>query len=161
MARARFVETLRLLAAADVEFIVVGMTAGVLQGVPLTTVDLDVLHRRTPENVVRLLTVLSRLGAVYRYDPRRIAPTESHLIGPGHQLLETANGDLDCLGSIDDGKSYDELIASTVPIKLSGDLTIRVLDLATLIEFKKRAGRPKDLAAVPHLEATLRESRKH
>ena len=79
---------------------------------------------------------------------------------PGHQLLETANGDLDCLGSIDDGKSYDELIASTVPIKLSGDLTIRVLDLATLIEIKKRAGRPKDLAALPHLEATLRESRK-
>lgn len=161
MARARFAETLRLLAAADVEFIVVGMTAGILQGVPLTTVDLDVLHRRTPENVARLLAVLNRLGAVYRYDPRRIAPTESHLIGPGHQLLETTNGDLDCLGSVDDGKSYDELVASTVPIKLSGDLTIRALDLATLIELKRRAGRPKDLAAIPHLEATLNESRKH
>jgi hypothetical protein len=34
---------------------------------------------------------------------------------------------------------------------------IRVLDLATLIEVKRRAGRPKDLAVLPVLEATLEE----
>jgi len=39
MARVRFVETLKLLAHNDVEFIVVGMTSAVLQGVPLTTLD--------------------------------------------------------------------------------------------------------------------------
>jgi hypothetical protein len=160
MARARFVETLRLLAAADVEFIVVGMTAGVLQGAPVTTLDLDVLHRRTPENVARLLKALRELRAVYRGDPRRLSPTESHLAGPGHQLLETVNGDLDCLGSIGDGQSYEELLGSTVDIVLSGGLHIRVLDLPTLIELKTRAGRPKDLAAIPHLEATLKEQQK-
>jgi hypothetical protein len=51
MPGARFAEILRLLVANDVEFIVVGMTAGILQGVPVTTVDLDVVRRRTPENV--------------------------------------------------------------------------------------------------------------
>ena len=50
MARARFAEILRLLAAADVEFVVVGMTAGILHGAPVTTVDVDVVHRRSPEN---------------------------------------------------------------------------------------------------------------
>jgi hypothetical protein len=34
---------------------------------------------------------------------------------------------------------------------------IRVLDLPALIEVKRRAGRPKDLALLPVLEATLDE----
>jgi uridylate kinase len=89
MPRARFAEILRLLAANDVEFVVVGMTAGILHGAPVTTVDLDVVHRRSRENVERLLRVLAELDAVYRHDPRRLRPRESHLVGPGHQLLTT------------------------------------------------------------------------
>jgi len=160
MARARFVETLRVLVNADVEFIVVGMTAGVLQGAPVTTLDVDVVHRRTPENVARLLKALDELRAVYRGDPQQLSPTEFHLAGPGHQLLETVNGDLDCLGSIGEGKSYEQLLESCVDIELSGGLRVRVLDLRTLIELKKQAARPKDLAALPHLEATLKEIEK-
>ena len=87
MKSARFAETLRVLAQHQVEFIVVGMAAGVLQGVPLTTLDVDIVHRRTRENVGRLLAALTALHAVDRGDPRNLAPSESHLIGPGHQLL--------------------------------------------------------------------------
>jgi len=32
-----------------------------------------------------------------------------------------------------------------------------VLELATLLEVKRRAGRPKDLAVLPFLEATIDE----
>jgi len=39
MPRARFAEILRLLAENEVEFIVVGMAAGILHGAPVTTVD--------------------------------------------------------------------------------------------------------------------------
>ena len=60
MKTARFAEILRLLAVNDVEFIVVGMTAGVLQGVPVTTLDLDIVHRRSPDNVARLLRAVLR-----------------------------------------------------------------------------------------------------
>ena len=67
MASARYVDTLRLLAEAGVEFVVVGMAAGILQGVPATTLDLDIVHRRTPANVERLLAVLKRLTAVARH----------------------------------------------------------------------------------------------
>jgi hypothetical protein len=157
MPPARFAEILRLLAAHDVEFVVVGMTAGILHGAPVTTVDLDVVHRRTRENVVRLLEVLAELDAVYRHDPRRLRPGESHLIGPGHQLLATTHGDLDCLGTIDQDRGYEDLLGQTVELSLAGGLAIRVLSLPALIEAKERAGRPKDLAALPVLKATLDE----
>jgi hypothetical protein len=50
MKSARFGETLRVLARHNVEFIVVGMAAGILQGVPLMTLDVDIVHRRTAES---------------------------------------------------------------------------------------------------------------
>jgi hypothetical protein len=160
MKSARFVETLRALVRHDVEFVVVGMAAGVLRGAPLTTLDVDVVHRRSAANVSRLLSALSVLEAVYRGDPRKLSPSASHLLGPGHQLLTTLNGDLDCLGAIDDGKSYDELVASSSELDIGDGMSVRVLNLDELIEIKRRAGRPKDLAAIPYLEATLDELRK-
>jgi hypothetical protein len=81
-------------------------------------------------------------------------------MGPGHQLLETSLGDLDCLGSIDGDKTYEDILDSTVRMDLGQGLSIRVLSLPTLIEIKRRAGRPKDLAALPVLEATLDELRR-
>lgn len=118
------------------------------------------MHRRSPENVARLLRVLAELDAVYRHDPRRLRPVESHLIGPGHLLLTTTLGDLDCLGTIDQGRGYEHLLELTVELKLAGGLTIRVLTLPALIEAKERAGRPKDTAALPLLRATLEEVRR-
>jgi hypothetical protein len=50
---ARFVEILRRLVAHDVEFVVVGMTAGVLQGAPLTTLDLAGAFLRLEMNMGR------------------------------------------------------------------------------------------------------------
>jgi len=157
MSRAQFAEILRLFAANDVEFVVVGMTAGILHGAPVTTIDLDVVHRRSPQNVARLLRVLGELDAVYRHDPRQLRPEESHLSGPGHQLLVTRFGDLDCLGTIDEGRGYEELMPHTVEMRLSGGAAVRVLSLPALIEAKERAGRAKDLAALPVLRATLDE----
>ena len=160
MKSARFADILRLLAEREVEFIVVGMTAGVLEGAPVTTLDVDIVHRRTAENVARLLRALEKLHAVYRHDPRRLAPTAPNLSSPGHQLLATDWGDLDCLGTIDDGKGYDDLLSSTRQMALSEGLAIHVLSLEALIEIKRRMGRPKDLATIPLLEATLDERKK-
>ncbi|HEX3853436.1 MAG TPA: hypothetical protein VHW01_20870 [Polyangiaceae bacterium] len=46
MKSARFGETLRVLAQHQVEFIVVGMAARILQGVPVATLDVDIVHHR-------------------------------------------------------------------------------------------------------------------
>jgi hypothetical protein len=75
----------------------------------------------------------------------------------GTSFSSRHSGDLDCLGTIDNGKTYEDLIDKTVRMNLGGDRTIDVLELRTLIEVTKRAGRPKDLAAIPVLEATLDE----
>lgn len=157
MKSARFASILQLLAENEVELIIVGMLAGVLQGAPLTTGDVDILHRRTPDNVKRLLRALREIDAVYRHDPRRLPPNESHLMGSGHQLLESKFGDIDCLGTIDDGKCFEDFIQCAVPMSIGGGGTLLVLDLDTLIDVKRRAGRPKDIAALPVLEATRDE----
>lgn len=158
MKRAGFAEILARLVEHEVEFVVVGMTAGVLQGAPLTTLDLDIVHRRSPANVDRLLIALGELDAVYRHDKRGLRPTASHLVSDGHQLLRTVHGDLDCLGTIDDGRGYDELLPMTIEMALADGKATRVLSLSALIDAKERAGRPKDLAALPVLRATLDET---
>lgn len=160
MDRARYADVLRRLAAAEVEFVVVGMMAGVLRGAPVLTVDLDLVHRRSVENVSRLLRVLGELDATYRHDARRLRPAESHLLSAGHQLLSTTHGDLDCLGSVGEGRTYEDLLARAPELDLGDGLSVHVIDLPTLIELKEIAGRPKDLAALPVLRATLDEIRR-
>ncbi|MGB5547491.1 MAG: hypothetical protein WBM74_13035 [Polyangiales bacterium] len=51
-------ELLRHLTKARVEFIIVGGAAAVLHGAPITTEDLDIVHRRTGDNVARLKAAL-------------------------------------------------------------------------------------------------------
>ena len=153
------VALLRALSEHDVRFIVVGMTAGVLQGAPAVTFDLDILYAPEADNLDNLLSALLQLDARFRGDPRRIAPNISHLESKGHKLLETKHGDLDVLGTVDDVVEYDELYPHTVEISEEG-LSIRVVELSRLIEIKRRAGRDKDLAVLPLLESTLARIRK-
>lgn len=93
---------LRALVEPDVRFIVVGGLAAVAQGVPFVTFDVDVVHERSPENVRRLLEVLSRLEASYVRPPGStpISPREELLLGEGHHFLTTSCGRLDVLGRI-------------------------------------------------------------
>jgi hypothetical protein len=132
------------------------MAAAILQGVPATTWDLDIVHRRTPENVDRLLRVLQDIQAIARHDPRRLRPDQTHLIGPGHVLLETRFGDFDCLGAIDGGRSYEDLLDSSVLVDFD-NRPLRLLSLREILAVKRRAGRPKDLAAIPYIESTIDE----
>jgi hypothetical protein len=78
-------------------------------------------------------------------------------MGPVDQLLTTRYGDFDCLGEIDDGKTYEDLVSASSELPIEDLGVLRVFELRQLIEIKRRAGRPKDLAALPYLEATLEE----
>jgi hypothetical protein len=153
----RAFDVIALLVRHDIEFIVVGMTAGVLQGAPAVTFDLDVLYARREDNVSRLLDALEELDAVFRADPRKLRPNQSHLRSPGHKLLMTNLGVVDFLGSLDE-RSYDEVLDTTIEMDVEG-MSVRVLSLEALIAVKARAGRDKDLAVLPLLRATLARSR--
>ncbi len=142
---------------AEVEFIVVGGAACVIQGAPITTNDLDIVHRRTPENIARLLDVLLRLDATMRYDfaNRGLRPTAELLAGTGHLNLSTSLGPIDPLCELD-GLGFEELWNNT-QVVTDEARSLRVLDLPTLIAVKTRAGRPKDRLVLPILIATLEE----
>ncbi len=146
------------LSGAGVEFVIVGGVAAVLQGAPVTTLDLDIVHRRTPENVERLLGVLLRLDAIMRYDlaNRGLRPTAEMLAGRGQLNLSTSLGPLDPLCELHEGQGYEELLAHCDIVTDEG-LSLQVLDLPTLIEIKMRAGRAKDRLMLPVLIATLKE----
>jgi hypothetical protein len=155
----RYRRTLELLSLHGVDLVVVGGIAAVLQGVPLVTFDLDVVHRRTGENVDRLVAALAGLDARYRGDPRGLVPTRETLLGPGHHLLSTTLGPLDLLGTVAAGLAWEDLVPDTVTLDLAG-FAIPVLALPRLIAVKEATGRPKDLAALPTLRATLEEIRR-
>src|SRR5258707_2019782 len=107
MPKAEFFSILKALALHEVDFIIVGGIAIVLNGAPYNTFDLDVVHSTAQANVIRLLPALEDLDAYYRIQPeRRLRPNPSHLESAGHQLLMTKFGPLDLLGRIGSGWSY-------------------------------------------------------
>lgn len=156
-----FYAALRVLQGAGVKYIVVGGLSAVLNGAPVNTFDLDVVHSRDPENIARLLRALETLDAIYRIQPsRRLRPTVSHLSSAGHQNLTTIYGPLDFLGAIGRDLNYSDLVPHSAEKDLGEGLRVRVLDLETLIEIKEQLGGEKDRAMLPILRRTLEERRK-
>jgi hypothetical protein len=159
MSSPNFKTILRILAEHGAEYIVVGGVAATLQGAAIATFDLDVVHSRVPENLSRVLAALQALDAFYREHPtRRLRPDLSLLASPGHQLLMTHSGPLDLLGTIVGGRGYESLLPHTVELVLEVGLSVRVVDLATLIQLKQELGRAKDLASLAVLRRTLEET---
>lgn len=150
----RYFQLLELLSVHDVDFIVIGGVAAILEGAPITTLDLDIVYDRSPQNLERLLEVLQKVEACYR-DPagRHIVPTLEKLATARMSLLRTSLGPLDVLTSVGNA-SYEELLDSTRTLQL-GELRIQVLELAKVIESKELANRDKDRAMLPVLRKTL------
>lgn len=142
---------------AGVEFIVVGGAAAVLHGALAATQDLDIVHRRTDDNIERLIRLLDRLDAYIRQPgSRRSRPAATDLVAGGQLNLSTRLGPLDPLGRLHDGRGFDELLPHSEVME-DGRLRIRVIDLPTLIDIKAAAGRPKDKLVLPLLLARLRD----
>jgi len=150
-----FTDLLTRLADAGVEFILVGGLAAVVQGAPVATFDIDVVHRRTPENVDRLLAVLAAVGARSR-EPgeQHLLPDRDAFLGPGHLLLQTELGALDVLGSIEEALTYDDLCADTARLSIAGR-EIVILRLERLYALKRVSRREKDRLMAAQIRAVL------
>jgi hypothetical protein len=147
-----------VLAQGQVEFLVVGGVAARAHGSARLTNDLDVVYRRTAENLERLVAALrpytphlrgAPLGLPFRWDAETLRRGLNF-------TLTTAFGDLDLLGEIAGGGGYDSLRADSASIAAFG-VEILCLNLERLIETKRAAGRPRDLEAIAELEALLEE----
>lgn len=142
---------------AEVKFILVGGLAAVVQGAPVTTMDVDIVHSRSSDNTIKLLTFLKSIDAIHRrLDNRIIEPKEEDLRSMGHSLFSTRLGPLDVLAFIEEGKTYEDLLEHTVPVEFRG-FTMRVLNIEVLVELKRKSKDPKDKQRLIVLEETLRQ----
>jgi predicted nucleotidyltransferase len=152
---------LKLLAQHQIEFILIGGVAAGAHGSARSTLDLDVVYRRTPENIERLGSCLkphkpylrgAPPGLPFRFDAETITRGLNF-------TLTTDLGALDLLGEVTGGGGYEALLPHCVEMQLFG-VSVRTLGLKRLIEVKRAAGRPRDLDAVAELEALLEERRR-
>jgi len=155
-----FLAILRALAEQKVDFIVVGGVSAVLQGAPIQTFDLDIVHSRELGNLDRFLEALESLDAHSRErTDRKIRPTLPFLDISGHLLLATSKGPLDVLGTIGDDWGYDELLNHVTEMEVDKGLHVKVLNLDKYVEIKEKLAREKDRAQLPVLRRALEAKR--
>jgi predicted nucleotidyltransferase len=158
---ANFEELLPLLQRQGVRFIVIGGGAAIAHGVARLTHDVDVVYARDAENIRNLAAALQPHAPYLRGAPPGLPFRwdEATIRSGLNFTLTTALGDLDLLGEVSGGGSYEQLLPFTEEIEAFG-LRCRFVTLERLILLKRAAGRPKDLEPLAELQALLDERRK-
>ena len=119
--------------------------------------DVDIVHKQSPENIARLMEYLASIDAIHRRpDDKLIRPQVGDISGKGHALFSTRLGPIDVLAVIEGGKSYGDLLEHTVEIEFRSHI-IQVLDLQMLVQLKKTSADPNVRQRLPVLEETLRQ----
>jgi predicted nucleotidyltransferase len=156
-----FERSLTVLLDGGVEIVVIGGAAMYVHGSDHLTRDLDVCYNRARGNVQRLVTALvphhPRLRGAPSDLPFRLdVPT---VLRGLNFTLTTDLGAVDLLGEVAGLGTYSEVLKASHQLEILGR-QCHVLSLDGLIKSKRAAGRPRDLAALPELEA-LQEMESH
>ncbi|MEW6321902.1 MAG: hypothetical protein AB1635_12565 [Acidobacteriota bacterium] len=148
----------RVLSSAAVDYVIVGGVAATLHGALRTTLDLDVVYARSPANIARLVAALAPYRPYLRGAPEGLpfVLDEATVARGLNFTLVTTLGDLDLLGEVAGGGTFERLRADAVPIEID-DAVCWVVSLPRLIALKRAAGRAKDREALAELEALLEE----
>lgn len=148
----------RCLNDAGVRYIVIGGWAALIHGVARSTNDVDVVYARDADNMRRLAQALKDWNPYLRGAPPGLPFRwdEATIRAGLNFTLTTSYGDIDFLGEVAGGGTYDELLPCTQEVTAFG-ATCRTVTLERLIQLKRAAGRPKDLEAIAELQALLEE----
>jgi len=152
---------LRALTTSKVEFLIVGGVAAAIHGSVRGTSDVDFVYSRSTANLARLVSALSAAHPYLRGAPAGLPfrwDVETIRRGLNFTLV-TDVGDIDLLGEIVGGGTYEELKDQCIRVQVFG-LECLCLDLEPLIRVKRAAGRPKDLEAIAELEKLLELKRR-
>src|SRR3712207_5883210 len=142
----QYAKLIQLLADCGVRFVLVGGSAATSHGSKRFTEDVDVVYDRSAGNLERLVEALrphqpylrgAPPGLPFRWDERTIHAGLNF-------TLTTTVGDLDLLGEVTGGGTYQELLPFTEEVTAFG-ITCQVVTLERLIQLKRAAGRRKDL----------------
>lgn len=150
---------LRLLVQAEVDFVVVGGVAVIVQGSPRFTKDLDICHATDPENLDRLGALLVQLGAKLRGvdEDLPFIPDGQTLKRTRILTLTTPEGDIDLLVDPPGSPGYPALKRRAARIELDGE-TVLIASIDDLIAMKTAAGRPQDLLDLESLQIARRRA---
>ena len=145
---------LRLLGEYKVNCVIVGGIAAAIHGSSLLTNDVDVCYARDSSNLKRLAEALQSVNARLRNVPKGLPfILDAETLERGLNFtFATDIGDLDLLGEIRGVGFYKDVVEGSVTVDLFGH-QFAVMDIGKLIAAKRAAGRPKDLLALPELEA--------
>ena len=156
-----FAKLLKTLSNGGVEYILIGGVAATAHGAARLTQDIDVVYRRTEENIERLVSTIGKLRPYLRGAPAGLPfHWDTDTVERGLNFtLSTDLGAIDVFGEIVGGGSYEDLLPHTIVLKMFG-VQCRCLNLECLIHVKRVAGRPKDFEAIAELEALLDEQQK-
>lgn len=151
---------LPLLVRNNVRFIVIGGGAAIAHGSARATYDVDVVYARDPQNIRSLVAALKPHGPYLRGAPPGLPFRwdEATITAGLNFTLTTMLGDLDLLGEVVGGGSYEQLLPFSEELGVFA-VRCRFVTLEKLIQLKRAAGRPKDLEVVAELEALLQERR--
>ncbi|HEV2348700.1 MAG TPA: hypothetical protein VG028_02530 [Terriglobia bacterium] len=149
-----FERTLINLFEGGVNFVVIGGVAISAHGSAHVTFDLDICYDRSPENILRLVDGLKPCHPRLRGAPAELPFLfDSETIRRGLNFtLTTDPADINLLSEVAGIGHYKEALARSTTLELFGR-PCHVLSLEGLIAAKRAAGRPRDLAVLPELEA--------
>lgn len=149
-----FASMLQGLTAAGVRFVVVGGVAAAAHGSAHVTNDLDICYDTAPDNVAHLTTILAEWEAYPRGIERGLPffMDERQFRATPLMTLTTREGNLDVLDRVAGVGDFRDALERSVEFEAFG-VRFRALDLPALIRAKRAAGRPKDIAQLPELEA--------
>ena len=147
------VELLTKLVEHEVRFVVVGGVAAISHGSARVTEDLDVCAPLDHANAVKIIHAVAYANPRWRMRPDLpvITPAHPQLDGLKNLYLATDLGQLDVLGELTGVGGFPDVERKSEQTTIAG-IRCRVLDLDTLIEAKRAAGRPKDRVALRELE---------
>lgn len=150
---------LQLLVGARIEFLVVGGVAATVHGSARFTADVDIVYRRTEENIERIVAAFADKHPYPRGAPPGLPfQWDAETIAHGLNFtLTTDLGPIDLLGEIAGGGTYEQLLPY-LEAKPAFGVDVPCLGLKKLIEVKRAAGRPKDYEAIAELELLYDES---
>jgi predicted nucleotidyltransferase len=158
---ANFSELLPLMVERGVRFIVIGGGAAIAHGLARLTYDVDLVYSRDPENILNLVAALRDQQPYLRGAPPGLPfRWDAETIQAGLNFtLNTNLGDLDLLGEVTGGGSYEDLLPFSEELTVF-NVVCRFVTLERLIQLKRAAGRPKDLEVLAELQALLEERRR-
>jgi hypothetical protein len=151
---------LRRLTDGQVDFVVVGGVAVIMQGASRFTKDLDICYSTEPQNLDRLGIVLMSLKARLRGVEEDVPfiPDGRTLRHTQILTLTTPDGNLDLLVKPDGSPSYTALRTRASQVDLDG-LTVRIASVDDMIAMKRASARAQDLVDLESLEIARRRQR--